>query len=145
MTASTSTLQTVEIADRLQRVVAQLGRILRRGAVTELTPSQVSMLGTIWKFDGCRIGELATRESVSNPVATRVVASLETHGLVEREADAQDGRASLAHITDAGRAALAEFRRVRGQVLQEQLDGFSTDEREVLAQALPLLERLAER
>lgn len=145
MTGSAHTLQTVEIADRLQRVVAQFARLLRRGAVTELTPSQVSMLGTIWKFDGCRIGELATREAVSNPVATRVVASLEAHGLVAREADAQDGRASRAHITEAGQAALLEFRRVRGQVLQEYLTTLTDEELELLARVLPLLENLAGR
>ena len=132
-----------DVADRLQRVVARMGRVLRQAGSDELTPSQVSMLGTISKHDGCRIGELATHESIGAPVATRVVASLEARVLVKREADCLDGRASLVHITAKGTRALIALRRQRAAVLLARMDGLTAAEVQALARALPTLERLA--
>lgn len=138
------TRETTEVADRLQRVVARLGRALRQSASSELTPSQLSMLGTVAKHDGCRIGELAAHESIGAPVATRVVASLEALALVKRAADAVDGRASRVHITNRGTRALVTLRRERAAVLTVRLAELTAGEQELLARAVPLLERLTD-
>ncbi len=132
-----------DVADRLQRVVARIGRVLRQAGGDALTLSQMSMLGTIAKHDGCRIGELAVHESIGAPVATRVVASLETLALVRREPDCLDGRASLVHITAKGTRALGALRRQRAAVLLARLEGLDAVQAEALARALPTLERLA--
>ena len=132
-----------DLADRLQRVVARLGRALRQSGSGGLTPSQVSMLVTISKHDGCRVGELAAHESIGAPVATRVVASLEALALVRREADFLDGRASLMHITGKGTRTLGGLRRERAAALLPRIEELSADEADALARALPLLERLA--
>ena len=58
--------------------------------------------------DGLRMQELAMRTVVSRTRVSRIVAELEQRGLVERVIDPDDGRASLATITIAGRD---EFRR----------------------------------
>lgn len=137
------TVADADIADRLQRVVARLGRVLRQSSSGGLTPSQVSMLATISKRDGCRVGELAAHESIGAPVATRVVASLEALALVKREADSLDGRASLVHLTGKGSRTLVGLRRQRAAALLPHIEGLSAVEADVLARALPLLERLA--
>ena len=53
-----------------------------------------------------RMQDLAARVVLSRTRVSRIVSELEHEGLVERRADADDGRAALATITSAGRAAL---------------------------------------
>jgi DNA-binding MarR family transcriptional regulator len=53
-----------------------------------------------------RMQDLALRAVLSRTRVSRVVTELETNELVMRVADPNDGRATLARITAAGRAAL---------------------------------------
>jgi DNA-binding MarR family transcriptional regulator len=55
-----------------------------------------------------RMQDLAARAVLSRTRVSRVVAELEAEGYVERRADPDDGRASLATITPAGRAVLRQ-------------------------------------
>lgn len=52
-----------------------------------------------------RMRELADRVVLSRTRVSRIVDELVDHGLVERRPDPDDGRASLAVLTDAGGAA----------------------------------------
>jgi DNA-binding MarR family transcriptional regulator len=52
--------------------------------------------------------ELGLKAVVSRTRVSRIVTELESAGLVERVADPDDGRATLATITAEGRAALKE-------------------------------------
>src|SRR5262245_40271425 len=53
-----------------------------------------------------RMQDLAARAVLSRPRVSRIVTELEAEGYVERRADPDDGRATLAAITPTGRAAL---------------------------------------
>lgn len=53
-----------------------------------------------------RMQDLAMKAVLSRTRVSRIVTELEAAGLVERIADAGDGRATLAHITTDGRRAL---------------------------------------
>src|SRR5437870_2976050 len=85
----------LEVATRLRLAIGRIGRRMRTDGGIGPTPSQVSALATIEKFGTLRIGDLAWRESVTAPTMTRVVASLEQQGLIERASDPDDGRSSL--------------------------------------------------
>lgn len=56
--------------------------------------------------EGLRMQELGLRAVLSRTRVSRIVAELEKEGLVARSPDPADGRASIATITAAGRAAL---------------------------------------
>jgi DNA-binding MarR family transcriptional regulator len=74
-----------------------------------------------------------------------IVASLEAQGLVDRAADARDGRQSIITVSDAGRIALDDARAVKQDWLAERLTyEFNQDEQGILAQAVPLLQRIVE-
>jgi DNA-binding MarR family transcriptional regulator len=55
--------------------------------------------------DGLRITELGDDVLLTQPGMSRLIARLETKGLVERTADADDGRARRIRLTEAGAAA----------------------------------------
>ena len=75
---------------------------------------------------------------------TTLVGRLERDGLVERRADPGDARAVLVHLTQHGRDRLDEMRLAREAVLEKRLESLTEHEREVLADALPVLDRLME-
>src|SRR3954471_20350257 len=95
-----------EAAARLRVAITRLQRQLRQQSVGDLTLSQWSALVTIELHGPLRIGDIADREGVSAPTATRLTASLEEQGLVERETDSADRRSSYVHVTDRGRRQL---------------------------------------
>ena len=55
-----------------------------------------------------RMQDLGARAVLSRTRVSRIVAELEAQGYVERQPDPDDGRAALATITPAGRAALKQ-------------------------------------
>jgi DNA-binding MarR family transcriptional regulator len=74
-----------------------------------------------------------------------IVAILEAQGLVDRTADAADGRQSVITVSDAGRRALNDARTVKQDWLAERLtDELNQHEQDIVAQAIPLLQRIVD-
>jgi DNA-binding MarR family transcriptional regulator len=74
-----------------------------------------------------------------------IVATLETQGLVDRIADAADGRQSIITVSDAGRRALDDARTIKQDWLAERLAGeLDQNEQDIVAQAIPLLQRIVD-
>jgi DNA-binding MarR family transcriptional regulator len=138
-----TTLAHAEAAARLRVAITRLQRQLRQQSVGELTLSQWSALVTIEAHAPLRIGDLAEREGVSAPTATRLVASLEERGLVARATDTTDRRSSYVSVTAAGSEQLEWARRVRTAKLAQRLATLSDDEVRRVLDVLPLLEALA--
>lgn len=130
-------------AARLQVVVSRLMRAIRFHAAAGLTPSQMSALAALNESGPVRISHLASRESVGAPAATRVVASLEEMGLVQRAEDPEDKRAWLVELSEQGRRTIETLWNERTVGLSSRLASLSAAERDVLDQALPVLEKLA--
>src|SRR6476659_9244249 len=100
------TISTTDLAHRLRPVLVRMSRRMRQEAGAELSPTQGSALGTIDGHGPLTPSELASRERIQRPTATRVLARLEEAGLVERTADPTDRRSSLVASTDAGHELL---------------------------------------
>lgn len=64
-----------------------------------------------------RLSTLASSTNATLPRLSRVMNSLERKGLVSRERSEDDARATLAVLTSAGRAAVAEARPVMEEAL----------------------------
>lgn len=143
MTTPTVTRSHAAAAARLRTAIARLNRRLRQETVGELTLSQWSALVAVEGSDRMRIGDLAEHEHVSAPTATRLVASLEAEGLVRREIDDADRRATVVYLAEPGRQALAELRRKRTEALAARLAALSPADLDRLVDALPLLEELS--
>src|SRR5580692_9927023 len=95
-----------ELAARLRVAVTRLNRKLRQQALAGLSPAQASALGTVNRLGSPTLGELAAAEQVQPPTATRLVASLESAGLVARETDVADRRVVRVRATAEGRRNL---------------------------------------
>ncbi len=134
------------LASALRVSVAQLTRRLRseRDPDNELLPvGQLSVLGALNRFGESTVGELAAIERVQPPSMTRTVHCLAEAGYVVRRKHESDGRQVVVALSEQGSATLANDRRRRDAWLALRLRELTPDERSVLRQAAPLLERLA--
>ena len=123
-------------------MIARTARRLRQEAGSELSPSMTAALSTIEHHGPLTPSELALRERIQRPTATRVLARLEETGLVQRTPDPHDRRSSLVAVTPVASELLAELRTRKTAFLAERLERLTPDERAVLDRAADLLERM---
>jgi DNA-binding MarR family transcriptional regulator len=133
---------TPELAGHLRLVIVRTARRLRQEAGVELSPSLAAALATVGRHGPLTPSELAARERIQRPTATRVLSRLEEMGLIVRTPDPHDRRSSLVAATDDGQALLDELRTRKTAFLAERLAGLDADERAVLDRAADILERM---
>ena len=136
------TISTTDLAHRLRPVLTRIARRMRQAASGDLSPTQGAALATIDCHGPLTPSELAVRERIQRPTATRVLARLEEAGLVERTADPADRRSSLVTATGEGKALLRIVRERKDAYLVERLDRLSPDELAALDRAAEILERV---
>jgi DNA-binding MarR family transcriptional regulator len=136
------TISTTDLAHRLRPVLTRLARRMRQATTGDLTPTQSAALATVDCHGPLTPSELATRERIQRPTATRVLARLEEAGLIERTADPTDRRSTLVVASAAGRAFLAEVRERKDAYLATRLDSLSPDDLATLERAAGILERV---
>ena len=132
------------LAARLRIAVARTARRLRQEAGGGLSPTLTAALATIDRHGPLTPSELAARERIQRPTATRLVATLEAQGLIARTADPVDGRSFLISLTPEGKALLHEVRTRKDAFLAQRLRKLSVEDRATLARAAELLEDLLE-
>lgn len=146
--ASTRTPPRIEadaaLVARLRLVTMRLARRLRQQSDGDITASMLSALSSIARLGPLTLGELAGVEQVQPPSMTKIVGKLEEQGFVVREPDATDRRVTRVRVSDDGAAYVARSRTLKNAYLAERLERLTPDERDRLADALPLLERLVE-
>jgi DNA-binding MarR family transcriptional regulator len=132
------------LAGRLRLAVVRLNRKLRAQRTGQnVSLTQIAALSTLHKCGALTPGKLAAKEGVQPPSMTRVIAALEDMGFVERSPHPTDGRQSIVTLTDAGRTFVEDTISVREAWLDRKLAELSGDEREVLAQAAEIIDRMA--
>jgi DNA-binding MarR family transcriptional regulator len=115
-------------------------RFARQAGVT-LDRAAYGLLARLRELGPLRLSELAEHAGVDVSTASRQVLTLEKKGLVLRQSDPEDGRASRLALTQRGSTTLAKVRSARRQFLAVLLDDWTLQERSQLA---TLLGRLAE-
>jgi DNA-binding MarR family transcriptional regulator len=136
------TIPVTDLAGHLRLVIARTARRLRQEAGGELSPSLSSALAVIERHGPLTPSELAARERIQRPTATRILARLEEQGLVARTADPNDRRSSLVAATPSARALMGELRTRKTAFLARRLEDLDPADRAVLEQAATILERM---
>jgi DNA-binding MarR family transcriptional regulator len=146
-------MPTVEMAARTDAGLASELRLsvmrLRRRLANERHPDNplsmgaMAVLGCLFRHGDLTVGELAAHERVQPPSMTRTVNALEVGGYVTRRAHETDGRQVVVALSEQGRTTLLADRARRDAWLARRLRELSSEERDVLRRAAPLLERLA--
>ncbi|SHK73655.1 DNA-binding transcriptional regulator, MarR family [Pseudonocardia thermophila] len=129
---------------RLRLVVGRLQRKLRLGVAGDLPPLQYGTLAILDARGELPLGTLAALEGVRPPTMSRVVATLQERGLVERGND-NDRRRRTVRLTAAGAATLALARHRQTAGLARRLAALDDAQRAAVKNVLPVLEALADR
>ena len=133
-----------QLADALHSAAIHLLRKLRReDSAVSLGPARLSALSVVVYGGPLRISDLARAEQVRTPTMTPIVVALEEAGLIERQADESDARASILKATPRGRRLMADARARRVRVLAGSLRALPEGDRRVLEKAAVLLRKVA--
>jgi DNA-binding MarR family transcriptional regulator len=133
--------QDAERNDTLAEAFWSLARQLRRASLASLarwdiTPSQSRALRVLTRHGVMRLSDLAEHLRIAARSTTEVVDSLEDKGLLERQSDPHDRRATLVALTAPGIALGEAIRSSRGTEAERVFDRLSTTDRAHLARIL---------
>jgi DNA-binding MarR family transcriptional regulator len=136
------------LATSLRISVSRLARRMRaervaQGLQPELSDTQLAALAALEKHT-MTPSELADHEKVQPPSITRVIASLEERGLIQRMPHPTDRRQVVLTVTDQGRDVVRKLRKLREAWFAQRLRELTPAERAVLREALPILEKLSQ-
>ncbi|MET9486308.1 MarR family transcriptional regulator [Nocardia sp. NPDC006630] len=132
-------------ARELRVLVSRLRRRFQEQSDSrELTPSQLSVLSRLSRGD-TTASDIATAERVRPQAIAATLNILEERGLIERRPDPLDRRRQLVTLSGEGREFFDGRRRAGEEWLTTSLqDRYTEAERQVLLDALALLERLGQ-
>jgi len=135
------------LAAELRLGVMRLRRRLasERHPDNELSLNQMGVLGVLAGRGALSVKDLATTEKVQPPSMTRTVNCLEESGDVRKRPHESDGRQVVVELSDQGRDRVLADRARRDAWLAQRLRELTPDERAVLRQAAPILDRLAQK
>ncbi|MFF9059665.1 MarR family winged helix-turn-helix transcriptional regulator [Streptomyces sp. NPDC101213] len=102
----------------------------------ELSLVSYTLLGHLEDSGGRRATDLAAHYALDKSTVSRQVSALERAGLIERLRDPEDHRVHVLHLTDAGRAILAQVTESRRAAFRERLAGWPQDDLERFAEYL---------
>jgi DNA-binding MarR family transcriptional regulator len=146
MPATTEALDAATAA-RLRTVFGRLARQLRTTAAStdaELTPTKISVLLSVDRRGTIRISELAELDALNPTLLSRTISKLVDAGLLDRVSDTDDRRAAWVQVTDEGHRLAERMRRERTEVINRGMSALPAAERELVQQAIPALEALAD-
>jgi DNA-binding MarR family transcriptional regulator len=143
----TTSESVAEIAAGLRLAIVRTSRRLRQDALAAegqgvLSPTLNSALATIDLHGPLTPSEIAERERIRRPTATRIVTSLVDLGLASRTPDPADGRGCLIATTADGAALMKRLRKRKNAYLAKRMRRLDPDDVEALARASEILERL---
>lgn len=134
-----------ETLSKLRAVITKLARELNATATGEgLTPTQASVLGLITARGPLGLTELAQLEGLNPTMLSRVVGKLTTLDLIQRDPDPADLRVIQVEATDAGRQIHERVKLLRTEVIAQCLDQLPEKSAQIIIDALPALDELAQ-
>lgn len=129
---------------RLRAVIGRLSRQLNVSvADVGLSPSQLSVLGSVARRGPLGIGDLAEREGINPTMLSRIVGKLDDAGLISRIPHPDDGRAALVEATATGRKLHQRVQAQRAKLLADRLEQLEPQQAASVVAALDALEQLA--
>jgi DNA-binding MarR family transcriptional regulator len=113
-----------------------------RDDTVDLNSNQLSAMSVLLNNGDLLMGELAAAEKMQPPSMTRIVNGLEARGYVARRPHPDDRRQCLVTLSDEGRKILLANRRRRDEWLAVRIAQLAPAERDVLREAIGILEKV---
>ena len=113
----------------MNRIMGRYNAGLRKDmAALGLTTPKMRSLAVLSVIDGLQIRELAVYAVVEQSTLSRALDALTAEGLIRRESDQQDSRATRVFITQAGRASFEAMWPTMAKTYARMFTGISAEE-----------------
>jgi DNA-binding MarR family transcriptional regulator len=130
------------LADMFWSVARQLRETSQETlAPWDITPAHLRALRVLSRHGPLRLSRLSDQLRIAPRSATEVTDALESRGLVERQPDLTDRRATLVHLTEHGRSVLEAIRAARGSETERLFSQLSAADQADLARILGQLRK----
>ena len=115
-----------ELAAAVVNAARSMRTVLSRNLLaTGLYAGQDGVILALAEEGGLTAGALAGRLGVKAPTMTRTIGRLEAQGFVERRPDETDGRLTVVHLTETGRASVDNITEAGRLCEQQAANGLS--------------------
>ena len=132
-----------QLARQLGLRIINITQFLTRRMQHEvLTPSQAAVLTLLQDGRAWRLSDLASATGVRPPSMTELISRMERQGMLRKMETTHDRRGVTVTITDEGRTLLQALNRRQIDLIARRLVLLSDEEKRLVEQALPLLDRL---
>ncbi len=131
------------LAKQLGLRIIRITQFLTRQMQQEvLTPSQATVLTLLQDGRAWRLSDLASATGVRPPSMTELISRMERQGWLSKMDTAHDRRGVAVTITEEGRTLLQALNRRQIDLIAGRLALLSDEEKRMIEQALPVLDRL---
>jgi DNA-binding MarR family transcriptional regulator len=124
------------------RIITITQFLTRRMQHEVLTPSQATVLTLLQDGRAWRLSDLASATGVRPPSMTELISRMERQGMLRKMDAVNDRRGVAVTITDEGRTLLQALNRRQIDLIAGRLALLSDEEKRIIEQALPVLDRL---
>jgi len=128
-------------------LVARLRRAMRKAArartpAMPLSVAQLELLSLVQEHPGARSGDLAGLLHLAANSVSTLANAMTSAGMLDRAPGATDKRTVAFTLTPQGARLVRQWRSTNAALLQSAIAALSSQDRQVLTDALPALERL---
>lgn len=128
------------LSEAFSAVARQLRGVTREAlAPWDVTPAQFRAVGNLVRHGPMRLSDLAEKLRIAPRSTTEVVDALQASGLVRRDPDPQDRRATLVRLTERGTELSTAIRATRDAGAEVFFGRLSEGDRTELGRILRLL------
>jgi DNA-binding MarR family transcriptional regulator len=124
------------------RIVRITQYLTRRMQQEVLTPSQVTVLTLLLDDRAWRLSDLASATGVRPPSMTELISRMERQGWLRKMDTVYDRRGVAVTITEEGRKHIHALNRRQVDLIAGRLALLSDEEKRIIEQALPVLDKL---
>lgn len=138
-------LDDIKIASELRTIISRLMKVLRRETSNKegLSLTERSTLFLIYNNTIMLPSELAAIEKVTSQSMSQIINKLEKMECINKTSSSQDKRKTYITLTSAGKDIVERIKKEREEYLANTINKkISTEEKETLAKALDVLQKL---
>lgn len=110
-----------------------LARLNQRKTIHPLSPSQFAVLEALYHLGPLTQGQVSAKVLKSTGNITLVIDNLEKRGYVRRARENEDRRMVTIHITESGKALIAQIFPAHARAICEELSILTEEEQEILS------------
>jgi len=113
------------------------------GTPSPLPEAQVEILRLVRREPGIRVHDVAAQLQLAPNTVSTLVQLLSAEGMIERRRDPADGRVTRLGLLPPAEERLGRWHDLRREILAVRLAELDAGDREAVARAVPVLERIA--